>query len=57
MYYLEKNGSAKTADFAIAFGIDSVQVRVLLRDMISGGVVDKIGDCRCTSYTLSKAMT
>jgi DNA (cytosine-5)-methyltransferase 1 len=57
IYYLEKNGSAKTADFAFAFGIGNVQVRILLRELINDGLVDKIGDRRCASYALSKAAT
>ena len=57
IHYLENNGSAKTEDFAIAFGINNVQVRVLLRELISDGLVDKIGDRRYTSYVLSMATT
>jgi DNA (cytosine-5)-methyltransferase 1 len=54
VYYLEVHGTAKTSDFALAFGIDPVYVRSLLREMVSSGVVDKIGNCRYTSYALVK---
>jgi DNA (cytosine-5)-methyltransferase 1 len=53
--YLEEHGSAKTSDFAVAFGIDRFQVLNLLREMVIDGVVDKIGSFRNTSYALSKA--
>ncbi len=54
IYYLEQHGTAKTNDFAVAFGIDCIHARSILYEMVYDGIINKIGNYQNTSYALAK---
>ena len=50
--YLEKHGQAKASEFADVIGLSDGRVRALLRDMVSDGAIEKVGDKRYAHYLL-----
>jgi ATP-dependent DNA helicase RecG len=50
--YLEGNGQARVADFVSVLGLSDGRVRALLREMVSDGTIEKIGDKRYDNYVL-----
>ena len=50
--FLEENGQAKVSDFVNVIGLSDGRVRTLLREMISDGVIKKVGNNRYAYYIL-----
>jgi len=50
--FLKENGKAKTVDFINIFELSDGRIRALLREMVSDGTIEKIGDKRYTYYVL-----
>ena len=50
--FLKENGQAKVNDFINLVGLSDGRVRALLREMVSDGTIEKIGETRYTYYVL-----
>ena len=50
--FLEENGRAKVGDFVNVIGLSDGRVRALLREMVSDGIIKKIGNNRYAYYVL-----
>jgi len=50
--YLEEHSRAKVSEFADVIGLSDGRVRALLREMVSEGIIKKIGDKRYAYYVL-----
>jgi ATP-dependent DNA helicase RecG len=52
--YLNEHGQAKVVDFVTIIGLSDGRVRALLRDMVSDGTIEKVGDKRYAHYILKR---
>jgi len=52
--FLENNSQGKVADFINIIGLSDGRVRALLREMVSDGTVEKVGQNRYTYYVLKR---
>jgi ATP-dependent DNA helicase RecG len=52
--FLEKRRRAKSSDFVKVIGLSDGRVRVLLREMVSDGTIEKVGNNRYTYYVLRR---
>jgi ATP-dependent DNA helicase RecG len=52
--FLEKSGQAKVSDFINIVGLSDGRVRALLREMVSDGTIEKIGQNRYAYYVLNR---
>jgi len=52
--FLEKRGQAKSSDFVNLVGLSEGRVRDLLREMISDGTIEKVGNNRYAYYVLKR---
>ncbi|MCL1874982.1 MAG: helix-turn-helix domain-containing protein [Synergistaceae bacterium] len=52
MSFLEINGHAKVGDFMNLIGLSDGRVRALLREMMSDGTIERVGNNRYSSYVL-----
>ena len=50
--FLEENEKAKIGDFIKVIGLSDSRVRALLREMVSDGTIEKIGNHRYAYYVL-----
>ncbi|MCL2767184.1 MAG: winged helix-turn-helix transcriptional regulator [Synergistaceae bacterium] len=50
--FLEEHGRAKAIDFANVIGLSDGRVRALLREMVSDGTIEKVGNNRYAYYVL-----
>ena len=50
--FIEEQGQAKVSDFVEIIGLSEGRVRDLLREMVSDGTIEKIGNNRYTHYIL-----
>lgn len=54
MVFIEAAGQASSTDVAEKLGLTSGRVRAILREMVSDGTIEKIGDNRYAYYKLKK---
>jgi len=52
--FLIENGEAKVSDFINLIGLSDGRVRVLLREMVNDGTIEKIGNNRYAYYILKQ---
>jgi predicted HTH transcriptional regulator len=52
--FLEKNSQAKVSDFINIIGLSDGRVRTLLREMVSDGTIEKVGQNRYAYYVLRR---
>ena len=50
--FLKEHKQAKTTDFIDIIGLSDGRTRALLREMVSDGIIEKVGDKRYTHYVL-----
>jgi ATP-dependent DNA helicase RecG len=50
--YLEEHGQAKVSEFVDVIGLSDGRIRALLREMVSDGIIEKVGDKRYAYYVL-----
>jgi predicted HTH transcriptional regulator len=52
--FLERNSQAKVSDFISIIGLSDGRVRALLREMVSDGTIEKVGQNRYAYYVLKQ---
>ena len=52
--FLEEHGQAKASDMIKVIGLSDGRVRALLREMVSDGIIEKIGNNRYAYYVLKR---
>jgi DNA-binding IclR family transcriptional regulator len=54
--FLKEHKQAKVTDFVVVIGLSDGRVRALLREMVSDGTIEKVGDKRYAYYVLKSSL-